>query len=90
VDQIWIWVATVVIVAAYLWSFVAWPRLPVRIAATVIFMAFYLSVLWFGSMDRVWQSLMPLAVVAAMAVFLVRGRSGRGATGHDRSPHRDQ
>ena len=78
--QFWIWVATVPAVGVYLWSVVAWPKTSVRVAASATFMAFYLAVLWFGNMDFVWRILMPLVVVVAMGVFLVRGRTNDADT----------
>lgn len=71
-----IWVFTVPAVAVYGWAIWAWPKLPVRIAATALFMAFWLGTLQFVDMNIVWRIAMPAVVVLAMLSILIR-RSGR-------------
>lgn len=72
--EILIWVVTAPAVAVYLWAIIGWKRQQMRIAATALFLTFWLAVPQFVTMDLVWRILMPSVVVLAMASILLQSR----------------
>ena len=54
--------------------------MPVRIAAAALFAALWIGALWFANMDVVWRITMPVVMVAAMLVLLVKRSRNHSAT----------
>ena len=78
--EILIWAATIPVSAFFAWAAWKWPAMPVRIAAAALFAALWIGALWFTNMDLVWRITMPVVMVAAMLVLLVKRSRGQSAT----------
>ncbi len=78
--QVLIWAATVPVSGLFAWAAWKWPVMPVRIAAAALFAALWIGALWFANMDVVWRITMPVVMVAAMLVLLVKRSRNHSAT----------